>query len=265
MSLSCKRLSRKQTLFAIFVFTASSIISYVAVSWKLSLQWNPDVVYHPKEMSTYMIQPQHSGNISISIISNDALLQEMELEDASSKKQNVSALMHFSNEIEIDNQPDIAIKADRNEQAQSDASNAIHANTNKNGITETNINKQPQKISINEEQNIPNNTKMDEQTQTITITNQTKPEQEQEQEQNTSYHPEWGTINDPHYKLTNASYNKSDFSLWYTDGEGAGLFINASKYDPNGTAGYESFVFCTIPKVGCSSWKQVMRRIKGKL
>lgn len=59
-------------------------------------------------------------------------------------------------------------------------------------------------------------------------------------------------------------YEMDDFSFFWTAGDGSPLFINASKYDPNHEIGYESFVFCPVPKNGCSAWKQIMRRIKGK-
>eukprot|EP01083_Nonionella_stella_P016718 46694_1 len=56
-------------------------------------------------------------------------------------------------------------------------------------------------------------------------------------------------------------YTPADFSFFWVQGDGSPLYINASKY--NHIKGYKSFVFCPIPKVGCSSWKQVIKRIKG--
>eukprot|EP01084_Bolivina_argentea_P291939 501808_1 len=57
-------------------------------------------------------------------------------------------------------------------------------------------------------------------------------------------------------------YEKDDFSFFNVNG-GVPIFINASKYDKNHTIGYNSFVFCPIPKSGSSSWKKVLRRMKG--
>eukprot|EP01084_Bolivina_argentea_P082971 150220_1 len=59
-------------------------------------------------------------------------------------------------------------------------------------------------------------------------------------------------------------YEKYDFSFFWTSGDGSPLFINASKYDSRHEIGYKSFVFCPMPKNGCSAWKQVLRRIKGE-
>lgn len=58
-------------------------------------------------------------------------------------------------------------------------------------------------------------------------------------------------------------YEPTDFSFFWKNGDGSPLFMNASKYDANHSLGYQSFVFCPMPKVGCSSWKQVFRRMKG--
>ena len=64
--------------------------------------------------------------------------------------------------------------------------------------------------------------------------------------------------------IKHRKYLMDDFSFFWTAGDGSPLFINASKYDSNHEIGYESFVFCPVPKNGCSAWKQVMRRIKGE-
>ena len=58
-------------------------------------------------------------------------------------------------------------------------------------------------------------------------------------------------------------YSLNDFSFFWSYGDGSPLFINSSKYDINNKIGYKSFVFCPMPKNGCSAWKQIMRRIKG--
>ena len=64
--------------------------------------------------------------------------------------------------------------------------------------------------------------------------------------------------------IKNSKYLLDDFSFYWTQGDGSPLFINSSKYDINHDIGYKSFVFCPIPKNGCSAWKQVLRRIKGE-
>eukprot|EP01083_Nonionella_stella_P080004 219611_1 len=203
-----------QTLCLICLFAVSTIVTYLAVSWKLSMQWTPDIIDTRSLHNSYMIQPTHASNMSISIVPHSVLLKEAEEDDTT---QN-------NNETETD---------DSN-------SDIIHQ------MSDDNLHESIVKIS-----------------------NKTHDEMHDLQmDLNTSssvpiYHPEWNTINDSHLRVTNASYDESDFSFWWLGGDGAPLFINASKYDPNGTFGYDSFVFCPIPKVGCSSWKQVMRRIKG--
>ena len=59
-------------------------------------------------------------------------------------------------------------------------------------------------------------------------------------------------------------YEVDDFSFFWESGDGSPLFLNASKYDADGRIGFDSFVFCPMPKNGCSAWKQVLRRMKGE-
>eukprot|EP01084_Bolivina_argentea_P026583 49434_1 len=217
----CRRFTATQTIFAVCLFGISTIISYLAVSFKLSQQWTPDVINQPKSATSFMIQPLHSSNMSISIMSHSVFLEKEK--DTHSSDNTLDS--HEQNE-EFENDKYVVQELWKHAKEQLDLETPKHLN-------ETN-NNQPSNDSSN------------------TL-------------QYTSYHPKWDTVNayDEHLLITNISYEESDFSLWWTDGDGSALFINASKYDKNSTGGYQSFVFCPIPKVGCSAWKQVMRRIKG--
>lgn len=60
--------------------------------------------------------------------------------------------------------------------------------------------------------------------------------------------------------LHQRTFSKHSWSFHFNDGDGSALFINASKSD---RFTFKSFQFCPVPKVGVSSWKQVIKRIKG--
>ena len=61
-------------------------------------------------------------------------------------------------------------------------------------------------------------------------------------------------------QLNKHKYANTDFSFFWTQGDGSPLFINATKHPRHK---FKNLVFCPVPKVGCSSWKQVIKRIKG--
>lgn len=57
-------------------------------------------------------------------------------------------------------------------------------------------------------------------------------------------------------------YSVNDFSFFWKMGEGSPLFIDPKKHSQHE---FKPLLFCTVPKVGCSSWKRVLKRIKGSL
>ena len=61
--------------------------------------------------------------------------------------------------------------------------------------------------------------------------------------------------------LNKQKYSDDDFSFFWLAGDGSPLFVNASNHKHQHK--FKSFVFCPVPKVGCTSWKQVIKRMKG--